>query len=216
MLKQRGEEAIQMTMAPQARHDGGPLRIRGTAVYLSPEGFEGHLTEKSDLWALGVMIFEMILGRRPFQAPLPSPLRVAFVRRTTWLCCGSRWRSRRWRSMSSRACWWRWCKACCTRTRSPGSRRRTSVLDRFGGVSKECRSLAWFDQPPLASTEGSQRPGATGAPKKAAEAREDRLSGQRELLSPDRWGPKSIPRVLRCLKSLLFHGFFMCFIVKTL
>eukprot|EP00434_Breviolum_minutum_P018984 symbB.v1.2.016737.t1/scaffold1277.1/size127245/1 len=37
-------------------------------MYLSPEGFEGHLTEKSDLWALGVVIFEMLLGRRPFQA----------------------------------------------------------------------------------------------------------------------------------------------------
>lgn len=52
----------------EARQNGGPLMIRGTAVYLSPEGFEGHLTEKSDLWALGVVIFEMLLGRRPFQA----------------------------------------------------------------------------------------------------------------------------------------------------
>jgi len=52
----------------EARHLSGPLKVRGTPMYLSPEGFEGHLTEKSDLWALGVVIFEMLLGRRPFQA----------------------------------------------------------------------------------------------------------------------------------------------------
>ncbi|CAJ1404776.1 unnamed protein product [Effrenium voratum] len=52
----------------EARQPAGPLKVRGTAVYLAPEGFEGHLTEKSDLWALGVVIFEMLLGRRPFQA----------------------------------------------------------------------------------------------------------------------------------------------------
>mmetsp|Transcript_87287 Transcript_87287/g.154674 ORF Transcript_87287/g.154674 Transcript_87287/m.154674 type:complete len:1085 (-) Transcript_87287:90-3344(-) len=42
-------------------------QCRGTPLYLSPEAFEGHLTEKSDLWALGVITFEMLLARRPFQ-----------------------------------------------------------------------------------------------------------------------------------------------------
>jgi len=50
---------------------GGPVRVKGTPLYLAPEAFEGHLSEKTDIWAFGVMIFEMLLGYRPFEAPNP-------------------------------------------------------------------------------------------------------------------------------------------------
>eukprot|EP00931_Biecheleriopsis_adriatica_P053714 TRINITY_DN31513_c0_g2_i1.p1 TRINITY_DN31513_c0_g2~~TRINITY_DN31513_c0_g2_i1.p1 ORF type:complete len:1129 (+),score=275.99 TRINITY_DN31513_c0_g2_i1:39-3425(+) len=53
----------------EARKNVGPIQFRGTPLYVAPEGFEGHLTEKSDLWALGIMIVEMLTGRRSFQAP---------------------------------------------------------------------------------------------------------------------------------------------------
>eukprot|EP00928_Gymnodinium_smaydae_P057448 TRINITY_DN4068_c0_g1_i1.p1 TRINITY_DN4068_c0_g1~~TRINITY_DN4068_c0_g1_i1.p1 ORF type:complete len:711 (-),score=144.80 TRINITY_DN4068_c0_g1_i1:66-2198(-) len=46
----------------------GPSKVKGTPLYLAPEGFEGHLSEKSDMWAVGVMLYEMLLGKRPFQA----------------------------------------------------------------------------------------------------------------------------------------------------
>eukprot|EP00930_Biecheleria_cincta_P016490 TRINITY_DN13392_c0_g2_i1.p1 TRINITY_DN13392_c0_g2~~TRINITY_DN13392_c0_g2_i1.p1 ORF type:complete len:1716 (+),score=301.90 TRINITY_DN13392_c0_g2_i1:35-5182(+) len=46
---------------------GGPANVKGSPAYLSPEGFEGKLTQKSDTWALGVMLYEMILGTRPFK-----------------------------------------------------------------------------------------------------------------------------------------------------
>jgi len=46
----------------------GQMKVRGTPLYLAPEAFEGDLTEKSDVWALAIMIYEMLAGDRPFQA----------------------------------------------------------------------------------------------------------------------------------------------------
>jgi len=41
----------------------------GTTPYLSPERLEGDVNEYADLWAVGVMLYEMIRGSRPFNAP---------------------------------------------------------------------------------------------------------------------------------------------------
>jgi len=43
----------------------------GTRPYLSPERLDddGDVNEFADLWALGVMLYEMIRGARPFEAP---------------------------------------------------------------------------------------------------------------------------------------------------
>jgi serine/threonine-protein kinase len=43
--------------------------IIGTVQYLSPEQIEGHAADfRSDIWALGVLLYEMVSGRLPFEA----------------------------------------------------------------------------------------------------------------------------------------------------
>jgi serine/threonine-protein kinase len=47
----------------------------GTPEYLSPEMATGkHLDGRADLYAVGVMLFEMLSGRRPFEDPNPAAL----------------------------------------------------------------------------------------------------------------------------------------------
>jgi O-acetyl-ADP-ribose deacetylase (regulator of RNase III) len=41
--------------------------IAGSPAYMSPEAFLGQAVVQSDLWSLGVMVFELLTGRRPFQ-----------------------------------------------------------------------------------------------------------------------------------------------------
>ena len=49
--------------------------IVGTLAYLSPEAFHGeNLDQRSDIWAFGTMIFEMLTGRQPFAESDPGPL----------------------------------------------------------------------------------------------------------------------------------------------
>src|SRR5204863_8732357 len=42
----------------------------GTASYMSPEQFEGNLelTNKSDLYSMGVMFYELLTGKKPYKA----------------------------------------------------------------------------------------------------------------------------------------------------
>jgi len=57
-------------------------RILGTPLYMSPEQCSGDETDsRSDLYAVGLMLFEMIAGRRPFQEESTSDL--LFARATS-------------------------------------------------------------------------------------------------------------------------------------
>lgn len=53
----------------------------GTLPYMAPEVFKGEIAdERSDIWSLGVLLYEMISGRRPFHGATSYELSAAILR----------------------------------------------------------------------------------------------------------------------------------------
>jgi serine/threonine-protein kinase len=66
------------TLTFEATQDGV---ILGTAAYMSPEQTQGRVADKrSDVWAFGCVLYEMLTGRRPFEKPSVSDTLVAVLR----------------------------------------------------------------------------------------------------------------------------------------
>jgi serine/threonine-protein kinase len=53
----------------------------GTLPYVAPEVFKGQVgDERSDIWSLGVLLYEMVAGRRPFRGATAYELSAAILR----------------------------------------------------------------------------------------------------------------------------------------
>ncbi len=60
-----------------------PGMIMGTARYMSPEQARGLDTDqRTDLWSLGVVLYEMVAQHAPFEGPTPTDIIVSIVERT--------------------------------------------------------------------------------------------------------------------------------------
>jgi len=46
----------------------------GTPEYMAPEQFQGGISESVDIYALGVVLYEMLTGRKPYSADTPAAL----------------------------------------------------------------------------------------------------------------------------------------------
>jgi serine/threonine-protein kinase len=84
-FKRQQDGTIKMLDFGIAKHKYSPKLtqlgfIVGTTEYMAPEQFQEQVQKKSDIWSLGVMVYEMLTGFLPFEATNPVSLRSKIIK----------------------------------------------------------------------------------------------------------------------------------------
>src|SRR5262245_41368396 len=81
LVKQDPFHSVSQTVGATAQAETEPGAILGTVGYMSPEQVKGEQADqRSDIFSLGCVLYEMITGRRPFRGNAPAETFAAILR----------------------------------------------------------------------------------------------------------------------------------------
>src|SRR5205807_9312068 len=84
ILTDEGARAVvtDFGLALPAQATESTVTIVGTPAYMAPEQFEGKpVTAAADIYAFGVLLYEMVVGRRPFTGDSPIAIALEKIRK---------------------------------------------------------------------------------------------------------------------------------------